>query len=76
MEELYQKLLHNNKGSKFITRRMKKVEYARSVFLNVRRPHIKNEIGYKAGDKHNSSVNTRCQEFIKFTKGNIQYEKK
>jgi hypothetical protein len=24
-----------------------KVEYARSVFLNARRPHIKNGIGYK-----------------------------
>jgi hypothetical protein len=29
------------------------VEYARSVFLNVRRPHIKSGIGYKTGDKHN-----------------------
>jgi hypothetical protein len=53
-----------------------KVEYARSVFLNARRPHIKNEIGYKANGKHNSRVNTRGQEFIKFTKGNIQHEKK
>jgi hypothetical protein len=53
-----------------------KVEYARSFFLNARRPHIKNGIGYKAGDKHNSRVNTRGQEFIKFTKGNIQHEKK
>jgi hypothetical protein len=35
-----------------------------------------NGIGYKAGDKHNSRVNTRGQKFIKFTKGNIQYEKK
>jgi hypothetical protein len=24
-----------------------KIEYARSVFLNARRPHIKNSIGYK-----------------------------
>jgi hypothetical protein len=31
-----------------------KVEYARSVFLNARRPYIKNRIGYKNGDKHNS----------------------
>jgi hypothetical protein len=52
------------------------VKYVRSVFLNVRRPHIKNEIGYKAGDKHNSRVNIRGQEFIKFIKCNIQYEKK
>jgi hypothetical protein len=44
--------------------------------LNAKRPHIKNGIGYKAGDKHNSMVNTRGQEFIKFTKGNIQHEKK
>jgi hypothetical protein len=53
-----------------------KVEYGRSVFLNARRPHIKNGIGYKNGDKHNSRVNTRGQEFIKFTKANVQQEKK
>jgi hypothetical protein len=53
-----------------------KVEYARSVFLNARRAHIKNEIGYKNSDKHNSRVNTKCQEFIKFTKSNVQQEKK
>jgi hypothetical protein len=41
--------------------------------LNARRPHIKSGIGYKTGDKHNSRVNTRGQEFIK---GNIQHEKK
>jgi hypothetical protein len=35
-----------------------KIEYARSVFLNARRPHIKNVIGYKNGDKHNSRVNS------------------
>jgi hypothetical protein len=44
--------------------------------LNARRPHIKNEIGYKNGDKHNSRVNTKGQEFIKFTKANVQQEKK
>jgi hypothetical protein len=44
--------------------------------LNVRRSHIKNGIGYKNGDKHNSRVNIRGQEFIKFTKANIQQEKK
>jgi hypothetical protein len=38
--------------------RDEKVEYARSVFLNVRRPHIKSGIRYKNGDKHNSRVNT------------------
>jgi hypothetical protein len=31
-----------------------KLEYARSAYLNVRRPHIKNGIGYKVGDKNNS----------------------
>jgi hypothetical protein len=36
-----------------------KVEYARSVFFNARRLHIKNGIGYKTSDKHNSRVNTR-----------------
>jgi hypothetical protein len=38
--------------------------------LNARRPHIKNGIGYKMGDKHNSRVNNNGQEFIKFTKDN------
>jgi hypothetical protein len=41
------------------------VEYARSVFLNARRSHIKSGIGYKNGDKHNSRVNTKGQEFMK-----------
>jgi hypothetical protein len=53
-----------------------KIAYAISVFLNARRPHIKSGTGYKTGDKHNSRVNTRGQEFIKFTKANIQQEKK
>jgi hypothetical protein len=53
-----------------------KVEYPRSVFLNVRMPHIKNGIAYKNGEKHNSKVNTKDQEFIKFTKTNVQLEKK
>jgi hypothetical protein len=53
-----------------------KIEYARSVFLNARRSHIKSGIGYKNGDKHNSRVNTKGQEFIKFTKANVQQEKK
>jgi hypothetical protein len=46
-----------------------------TVFLNARRPHIKNEIGYENGDKHNSRVNIKGQEFIKFTKANVQQEK-
>jgi hypothetical protein len=54
----------------------KKVEYARSVFLNARRSHIKSGIGYKNGDKLNSRVNSKGQEFIKFTKVNVQQEKK
>jgi hypothetical protein len=49
-----------------------KVEYARSVLLNARRPHIKSEIDYKNGYMHNSRVNTKGQEFIKFTKANVQ----
>jgi hypothetical protein len=44
--------------------------------LNARRPHIKNGISYKNDDKHNSRVNTKGQEFIKFTKANVQQEKK
>jgi hypothetical protein len=44
--------------------------------LNARRPHIKSGIGYKNGDKHNSRVNTKGQEFIKITKANVQQEKK
>jgi hypothetical protein len=47
-----------------------KVEYTRSAYLNTRRPHIKNDIGYKMGDKHNSRVNNIGHEFIKFTKCN------
>jgi hypothetical protein len=53
-----------------------KVEYERSVFLNVRMSHIKSGICYKNGDKHNSRVNTKGQEFINFTKTNVQQEKK
>jgi hypothetical protein len=52
-----------------------KVEYVRSAYLNARRSHIKGGIGYKTGDKHNSRMSTRGQEFIKFTKANIQHEK-
>jgi hypothetical protein len=48
-----------------------KVEYASSVFLNARRPHIKSGIDYKNSDKHNSMVNSKGQEFIKFTKDNV-----
>jgi hypothetical protein len=51
------------------------VEYVKSVFLNAR-THIKCGIRYKNGDKHNSRVNSKGQEFIKFTKANVQQEKK
>jgi hypothetical protein len=44
--------------------------------LNARRSHIKSGIGYKNNDKQNSRVNTKCQEFIKFTKANVQQKKK
>jgi hypothetical protein len=37
----------------------KKIEYARSVFLNAKSPHIKSGIGYKTDDKHNLRANTR-----------------
>jgi hypothetical protein len=53
-----------------------KIEYALSVFLNARRPHIKNDIGYKSGDKHNSRTNSNGKEFIKFTKSNTLQDKK
>jgi hypothetical protein len=50
----------------------KKVEYVKSVFLSARKPHIKSGISYKNDNKHNSMVNTKGQEFIKFTKANVQ----
>jgi hypothetical protein len=47
-----------------------KLAYAISAYLNARRSHIKNSIGYKMGDKHNTRVNNNGKKFIKFTKGN------
>jgi hypothetical protein len=44
--------------------------------LYARRPYIKNSIGYKMGDKHNSRVNNNDQKFIEFTKGNSHQVKK
>jgi hypothetical protein len=70
------KIASQPSNKKVQNEKYEKVEYVRSVFLNARRPHIKNEIGYKNGDKDNSRVNTKCQEFIKFTKANVQQEKK
>jgi hypothetical protein len=52
-----------------------KLEYARSAYLNARRPHIKNDIVYKMGYKHNTRVNNNSQEFIKFIKDNSQQVK-
>jgi hypothetical protein len=53
-----------------------KIEYVISAYINVRRPHIKSGIGYKTGNQHNTRVNTKGQKFIKFTKANVQQEKK
>jgi hypothetical protein len=52
------------------TIQQEKLVSARSAYMNARRPHLKNGLGYKMGDKHNSRVNNNDQEFIKFTKGN------
>jgi hypothetical protein len=43
--------------------------------LNARKPHIKNGIEYKTGDKHNTRVNNNGQQFIEFTKGNTHQVK-
>jgi hypothetical protein len=40
-----------------------KIEYEQSVFLNARRSHIKNGIGYKSSDKHNSRINSIGKEY-------------
>jgi hypothetical protein len=53
-----------------------KIEYARSAYLNARRPHTKNGIEYTTRDKHNSRVATNGKEFIKFTKANMIQDKK
>jgi hypothetical protein len=53
-----------------------KIEYVMCVFLNVIRSHIKNGIGYKGSDKHNSRVKSNGKEFIKFNKIQVQQEKK
>jgi hypothetical protein len=42
----------------------------------VRRAHIKSGIGYKTDNKHNSRVNIKGHEFIKFTKANMSQDKK
>jgi hypothetical protein len=43
------------------TIKYEKIEYARSAYLNTRWPHIKNGIGYKMEDKHNTWVNNNGQ---------------
>jgi cobalamin biosynthesis protein CbiD len=53
-----------------------KLEYARSAYINVRIPHIKSGIDYKTGNQHKTRVSTKGQEFIKFSKANVQQEKK
>jgi hypothetical protein len=70
------KQVQNEKDEKILHQEFITVEYARSVFLNARMPHIKSGFEYKNDNKHNSRVNTRGQEFIKFTKANVQQEKK
>jgi hypothetical protein len=72
------KLTPQQQKKLFITRKKKanideKIEYVRSVFLNACRPHIKNGIGYKSCDKHNSRINSNDKEF---TKGNTLQDKK
>jgi hypothetical protein len=44
--------------------------------LNARRPHIKNDIGYKMGDMHNSRVNANGQEFIKNNSHQVKQDNK
>jgi hypothetical protein len=68
------KLTHHKKEERVNI--VEKIEYVRSVFLNARRLHIKNGIGYKSGDKHNLRVNLNGKELIKFTKGNSHQKKK
>jgi hypothetical protein len=58
-ERIILKIASQQQGSKLNMRKMKKVEYSRSVFLNIGMPHIKSGIDYKTGDKHNLRVNTR-----------------
>jgi hypothetical protein len=65
--------IHHKKEE--MTNIVEEIKYARSVFLNTRRPHIKIGIGYKSGDKHNSRINSNGKEFIKSTKVNsYQYK--
>jgi hypothetical protein len=52
------------------TIKKEKLEYAKNADMNARRPHFKNGLSYKMGDKHNLKVNNNGQEFINFTKGN------
>jgi hypothetical protein len=75
-EKTAQKIASQPLKKQFQNENDEKIEYERCVFLNTRRPHIKSEIGYKNGDKHNSRVNTKGQDFIKFAKVNVQQEKK
>jgi hypothetical protein len=75
-EKIIPKIVSQPSKKQIQNEKDKKVEYVRSVFLNAMRLHIKSEIGYKNNAKHNSRVNTKGQEFIKFTKTNVQQKKK
>jgi hypothetical protein len=68
------KQIHQKKEEKNSMDEM--IEYARSAYLNEMRPHIKSGIGYKTSDKHNSRVNTKVQEFMKFTKATMSQDEK
>jgi hypothetical protein len=74
-EKITPKIASQPSKKKVQNKKNEKVEYVRSVFLNAM-SYIKSGISYKNSDKHNSRVNTKVQEFIKFTKANVEQEKK
>jgi hypothetical protein len=48
----------------------------RSAYLNARRSHIKNDIGYKMEDKHNTRMNNNSEEFIKGNSHQVKQDNK
>jgi hypothetical protein len=68
------KVSSQHQSKKIHHKKDEKIEYART-YLNARMSHIKSGIGYKIGDTHNSRVNTKGQEFIKFPKANMCQDK-
>jgi hypothetical protein len=48
----------------------------RSAYLNARRSHIKNDIGYKMEDKHNTRMNNNGEEFIKGNSHQVKQDNK